>query len=96
MVSHEGHRQRVKERFRRAGLNDFHDINALELLLFYCIPQGDTNPTAHRLLDQFGSLAGVLDASVEELIKVKGISEHSAILLTLIPQICRRYSMVKF
>jgi DNA repair protein RadC len=93
MVSHEGHRQRVKERFRRAGLNDFHDINALELLLFYCIPQGDTNPTAHRLLDQFGSLAGVLDASVEELIKVKGISEHSAILLTLIPQICRRYSM---
>lgn len=93
MVSHEGHRQRVKERFRRAGLNDFHDINALELLLFYCIPQGDTNPTAHRLLDQFGSLAGVLDASVEELIKVKGISEHSAILLTLIPQICRRYSV---
>ncbi len=70
---HEGHRDRVKKRFRQEGLDHFSDIQALELLLFYGIPRVDTNPIAHALLDRFGSLSQVLEASPEELMKVPGV-----------------------
>ena len=88
---HEGHRDRVKKRFRQEGLDHFSDIQALELLLFYGIPRVDTNPIAHALLDRFGSLSQVLEASPEELMKVPGVGENAALLLTLIPQMGRFY-----
>ena len=88
---HEGHRDRVKKRFRQEGLDHFSDIQALELLLFYGIPRVDTNPIAHALLDHFGSLSQVLEASPEELMKVPGVGENAALLLTLIPQMGRFY-----
>ena len=75
---HEGHRDRVKRRFRQEGLDSFSDIQALELLLFYVIPRVDTNPIAHALLDHFGSLSQVLEASPEELMKVPGVGENAA------------------
>ena len=53
---HKGHRKRLKERFRAEGLDRFDEIQVLELLLFYAIPQKDTNPLAHALLDRFGTL----------------------------------------
>lgn len=88
---HEGHRKRMKERFIKSGLDDFAPHNILELLLFYSIPRGDTNPVAHRLIDTFGSLSGVFDATPEELVKVDGVGESSAILISMIPQIARKY-----
>lgn len=88
---HEGHRKRMKERFIKSGLDDFAPHNILELLLFYSIPRGDTNPVAHRLIDIFGSLSGVFDATPEELAKVDGVGENSAILISMIPQIARKY-----
>ena len=87
---HEGHRKRMKERFIKSGLDDFAPHNILELLLFYSIPRGDTNPVAHRLIDTFGSLSGVFDATPEELAKVDGVGENSAILISMIPQIARK------
>lgn len=86
---HSGHRQRLKERFLREGLDGFEKHNMLELLLFYTIPQKDTNPIAHALLDRFGSLGGVFSASVEELCTVNGVSEHTATLIKLIPEMWR-------
>lgn len=61
MQVHKGHRQRMKRRFLEHGLDNFDDVNVLELRLFYADPRRDTNPLAHALLDQFGSLAGVLE-----------------------------------
>lgn len=90
---HEGHRDRLKARFRATGLDGFHEVNILELLLFYAIPRRDTNPIAHRLLDRFGTLAGVLDAPVEELMKVEGVGENAALLLHLVPQTARQYQV---
>ena len=81
----------MKERFIKSGLDDFAPHNILELLLFYSIPRGDTNPVAHRLIDTFGSLSGVFDATPEELAKVDGVGENSAILISMIPQIARKY-----
>ena len=91
MSIHEGHRQRLKERFLKGGLDSFTDVQVLELALFYCIPRKDTNPIAHALLDHFGSLSQVLEASVEELQKVPGIGENTAVFLTMLTQIGRFY-----
>lgn len=67
------------------------DHNLLELLLFYSIPRKDTNEIAHRLIDTFGSLNGVFDAPYERLMEVEGVGESSALLLSIVPGICRRY-----
>lgn len=91
MSIHDGHRQRLKNRFRQEGLDGFDEVNVLELLLFYAIPQKDTNPIAHRLLDRFGSLAQVLEATPEELEKVPGIGDNAATLVTLTTALARYY-----
>ena len=88
---HRQHRQRLKSRFLTEGLDHFDAVNLLELVLFFAIPQGDTSPVAHRLLDTFGSLSAVMDASYEKLIQIEGVGEHAATLLKLFPQVCRRY-----
>ena len=92
-VSHEGHRQRLKNRFLNDGLSGFEKHNILELLLFYSIPQKDTNDIAHELLKTFGSLKGVFEADFSELMKIKGIKENSATLLKLIPEVARQYML---
>ena len=89
---HKGHRERVKERFFKKGLSAFADHEILEFLLFYAIPQGDTNPIAHRLLERFSTPAAVFGASVEELCKVEGIGQHAASLIKLIPEISGYYN----
>lgn len=89
---HTGHRQRMRERFRAEGLEGFAPHEVLELLLYYTRAQGDTNPLAHRLLDAFGSLKGVLEASPEQLMTVKGMGEESATLISLMLPVFRRYS----
>lgn len=91
MSIHNGHRQRLRERFLKEGLDNFSDVQVLELLLFYCLPRQDTNPIAHALLDHFGSLFQVLEAPVEELKKVAGIGNNAATFLSLIPQVGRYY-----
>lgn len=91
MADHSGHRERVKTEFLARGLAGWPDHRALELLLFYAMPRKDTNPLAHELIAQFGSLAGVLDASRDELMKVPGVGENCAVLLKLIPALCARY-----
>ena len=88
---HIHHRQRLKRRFSENGLSSFEDHNVLELLLFFAIPNKDTNVTAHRLLDRFLTISGVFDASPEELMQVNGIGEHAATLIKLIPQLAKRY-----
>lgn len=88
---HEGHRQRIKNQFLKNGLDSFAPHVVLELLLYYAIPLKDTNPVAHELLQKFGSLSGVFDAPVEELLTVSGVGKSAATLIKLVPQLCRRY-----
>lgn len=78
---HKDHRSRLKSQFVENGIDALTDIQKLELLLFYSIPQKDTNPIAHNLINEFGSLADVLSASFNELIKVDGVKENSATLI---------------
>lgn len=91
MSVHSGHRERMKERFLKEGLDQFSDIQVLELLLFYCIPRKDTNPIAHALLEHFGAMSQVMEAPIEELKKVEGIGENAAVFLRLVTQVGRYY-----
>lgn len=93
MGVHDGHRERMRERFLEYGLENFNDLNALELLLHYAIPRKDTNALAHALIDRFGSLKRVLDASGEELMEVPGIGPGAASLIRLVPALARRYAV---
>lgn len=68
---HAGHRERLRERARKAGLETLPDYEALELFLFRSQPQGDVKPIAKALLARFGSLSAVIGASMEELLTVK-------------------------
>ncbi|MBO4733799.1 MAG: RadC family protein [Clostridia bacterium] len=89
---HEGHRERMRKEIIRNGFDEHtppHKI--LEFLLFYCISRKDTNELAHTLINRFGSLPGVLDAPIDELAAVKGMGEHSALLLKSIVPIARIY-----
>ena len=93
MPTHDGHRKRLKEQFLREGLDNFTDIQALELLLFHCIPRKDTNPIAHAMMDHFGSYAQILEAPVEELQKVEGVGPATAAFLHLVLDAGRFYQV---
>lgn len=88
---HDGHRKRVRDRFRANGLEGFSAHEVLELLLFYTRPRGDVNPLAHALLDAFGSLKGVLEASPEQLMTVPGVGEETATMLSMMVPLFRQY-----
>ena len=87
---HQGHREKMRQRFLKSGLESFADHEALELLLYYAIPRRDTNPIAHRLMERYGSLTAVLSAPAEDLKKVEGIGESAAVLLKIAGQIGRK------
>ena len=72
MGLHDGHRQRMRQQFISHGPQSMADHELLELALFYAIPRRDTNETALRLLEQFGSLDRVLTAPEQELEQVEG------------------------
>ncbi|MDR0898000.1 MAG: DNA repair protein RadC [Oscillospiraceae bacterium] len=80
---HEGHRARMRARYKAGGLTGFAPHEALELLLFYAIPRRNVNPLAHKLIAEFGSLRGVFAAPLERLRKIPGLGEGAALLLTL-------------
>lgn len=90
MGIHDGHREKMRQRFLKGGLENFADHEVLELLLYYAIPRRDTNPIAHALMERYGALSAVLNAPVEDLKKVPGIGESAAILLKLAPQVYSR------
>lgn len=90
MGAHDGHRKRLKARFRTLGDDALRDHEILELLLFYAIPRADTNATAHALIDRFGSLGGVFQAPAEALSTVPGVGEHAATLLKAVFSISSR------
>jgi len=88
---HEGHRERMRTRYRAGDLDGFADHEVLEMLLYYCYPRGDTNQRAHGMLKQFGSLHNLFEADVETLMERLKCSENVAVLLNLIPALANRY-----
>ena len=88
---HDGHRNRMRERFCQNGFEGMHDHEILEMLLYYSVPRVDTNPLAHKLIDNFGTLRGVLEASLDQIQMVDGVTYNSAVLIKMILPLFNRY-----
>lgn len=86
-----GHRQRLRERFCRSGLNGLQDYEAVELVLSYAIPRRDVKPLAKELLRDFGSIEGLMDAPMHRLLDEHGMGTNSALLIRLIREMCTKY-----
>lgn len=93
---HEGHRERMRERFLQNGIEGFAPHEVLEMLLYFSKPRVNTNETAHDLIRQFGSFDRVLDADFESLCKVDGIGVNSAFMLRLIKDTINYYTKSKW
>ena len=92
MDIHSGHRKRTKEKYLNSLGEDFNDHELLELLLFYAIPRKNTNETAHLLMEKFGSVENIVEASIEDLKTVDGIGDNSAILIKTVLAFSKRYT----
>ncbi len=79
-----GHRQRLRDRFLRSGLDGFADYEVVELLLTLAIPRSDVKQPAKALIARFGNLRGILDAPIEELQQVPGIGSVAPVALQII------------
>jgi DNA repair protein RadC len=93
---HAGHRQRMLASYLRTGLEGFSDVETLELLLGYAISRRDVNPIAHALLDEFGDLHRVLNAPIQQLVKVSGVGERSAVLIHLVGELWTKSESIRF
>lgn len=87
---HDGHRDRMRERFVATGADGFSEHELLEMLLYYSIPRRNTNDIAHTLINTFGSLDGVMSASVNDLMQVDGIGKTSALLISITNELMRK------
>lgn len=80
---HSGHRDRLRERFLKGGVDALQDYEILELILFMALPRRDVKPLAKKLIITFGSLNGVFHAPLRDLVSF-GLSENTAISIKTI------------
>ena len=90
--SHDGHRERLRQRYAKFGADALDDHELLELLLFYSRSRVNTNGTAHALINENGSLESVFAAGIDRLKTTDGVGDSSAILLSLVGAIHKRLS----
>lgn len=88
---HKDHRQRLRTRFLKDGLDGFHNYEVIEIALTLAHTRGDCKGTAKQAIKRFGSVRGVLDASVNELQEIPGIGEISASTIKLIRALAEYY-----
>jgi len=91
-LSYLGHRQRIKEKYEKSGIDGWLDYEVLELVLSYAVPRKDTKPIAKELLSRFKTINGVLDSDKKELQSIKEISGHTAFFLKLLKDVAILYA----
>jgi DNA repair protein RadC len=93
-----GHRKRMRQRYiKSGGLETFAEHEIVEMLLYYTIPRRDTNKIAHEVVKEFGnSLHNLFEASPKQIMSRTGLSEASAVILSMIPHLAQKYQYSKW
>ncbi len=89
---HDKHRERMRARFSKNGLDGMQPHEIIEMLLFYAIPRKNTNDIAHALIDRFKTVAGVFEATENQLMTVKGVGPQAASLIHMILPLFHEYT----
>lgn len=92
---HSGHRKRVKANVIKNGFSQLEEHKLLELMLFYSIPREDTNELAHKLIKHFGSFEEVFKADVDQLKRVDGVGDNTAVMIAAMGETFSRISKAK-
>ena len=92
---HSGHRKRVKANVIKNGFSQLEEHKLLELMLFYSIPREDTNELAHKLIKHFGSYEEVFKADVDQLKRVDGVGDNTAVMIAAMGETFSRISKAK-
>lgn len=92
---HRGHRERMRKKYSRIDMTLLPEHQVLEYLLSFVQPQKDVNPLAHRLINEYGSLASVLDAKQDDLMQINGIGETLSCFLTFCAKLAEVYRLSK-
>ena len=74
-----GHRKRLLDKFTE--LPHITDAELLELLLTYAIPRIDVKPIVRALINKFGSYGKIINASIEDLLRIQGIGQSTAVFI---------------
>jgi DNA repair protein RadC len=85
-----GHRERLRERFRKGGADALADYELLELILFRALPRRDVKPLAKSLISRFGSFAEVISARPERLNEIDGLGAAAIAELKIIEAAAKR------
>lgn len=92
---HEGHRERMRNKYLKSGIDAFEPHEVLEMLLYYTKPRVNTNETAHQLIDTFHSFSAIFDADYETLCSVEGVGPQSALFIRLMKDCFNLYGRGK-
>jgi len=84
----DGHRERLRQRFERVGIDGLQDYEIFELLLSFVIPRCDVKQRGKNLIKAFKTPSGILNAPINELMKIEGIGKSSALMLKLVNELC--------
>ena len=95
MGVHDGHRDRMRQRYLQEGPDGFANHELLEMILYGAIPRGDTNEIAHHLLREFGSISNLIETDPYEIAKTAGVGLKSAVFISQLHELVRRYDKEK-
>ena len=90
-----GHRARCKKRLLSEGCAGMTDEELLEMLLFYAIPRKDVRSRADALIERFGSLENVINAEIEEVVKITGFPRGVEMLMMLLRETTARTRVIE-
>lgn len=94
-ILHSGHRKRMRERYRKNGLEGFEQHEFVELLLYHALPRVNTNKIAHELVNKFKTFANIIEADEEALKEVPGVSDNAAVYFKILADAVKLYNLDK-
>jgi DNA repair protein RadC len=92
---YKGHRQRVKNRFLKSNAENLEDYELLEILLFSSFPRKDVKPLAKKLLQEFGSLKGIINCDLYNFMQLDFANNSIYVNFAVIKEILRRMLLDK-